>query len=440
MKRLMAILLGAVIAAAFLGPGTVTTAARAGAAHGLALLWALVFATVACFVLQEASARLTVVSGRNLGQALRWRFALRPGGAAVVWVALTAIVVGCVAYEAGNILGGVAGAGLALALPRPVLTLVSGGAAGLILWRGGTRVVVSVLGLLVAVMGGTFVATAVMLRPALPELGAGLVVPAIPEASGLLVLGLIGTTVVPYNLFLGSGIVAGRRLGEVRFGLAVAIGLGGLISMAVVVAGTAAEGTFSYETLARTLSDQVGGWAYLLFAVGLFAAGFSSAITAPLAAAVTARSLLAMESGDLRWSDRSPRYRAVWLGVLAVGVVFGVTEVRPIPAIILAQALNGLLLPIVAVFLLLAVNDRRVVGERGLNRPWSNLLMAVVVAVTVLLGLRSFLAALAAASGRTFADSVVWITSGLVIVLLAIPVALRLRAGRRRRSGRRAEQ
>ncbi len=74
MKRLLSVLLGAVIAAAFLGPGTVTTAARAGAAHRYELLWALVFATVACLVLQEASARLTIASGHNLGQALRSRF------------------------------------------------------------------------------------------------------------------------------------------------------------------------------------------------------------------------------------------------------------------------------------------------------------------------------------------------------------------------------
>ncbi|MCP4663241.1 MAG: divalent metal cation transporter [bacterium] len=444
MKRILAILLGSVIAAAFLGPGTVTTAARAGAAHGYQLLWTLVFATVACLVLQEASARLTVVSGRNLGEALRWRFRGGAGGIFILWLVLGAIVVGCAAYEAGNILGGVAGAGLATGLSPWVLTLISAAVAGVLLWLGSTRVVVTVLGGLVAIMGGAFLVTAVLLRPPLPEVCAGLLVPRVPESSGLLVLGLIGTTVVPYNLFLGSGIVRGHRLGEVRFGLAVAIGIGGLISMGVLVVGSAVAGTFSYQAVAATLSDRLGGWADLLFAMGLFAAGFSSAVTAPLAAAITARSLFAASPDgasadgavpeEARWGDRSLRYRAVWLGVLAVGTIFGVADVPPIPVIILAQALNGVLLPVVAVFLLVAVNDRRVVGEAGLNGWVSNLLMSVAVAVTVLLGLRSFAGALAGTIGKTFDERWVILASGIVVVLLAVPVARWLWAGRRRAS------
>lgn len=431
MKRLLAILLGSVIAAAFLGPGTVTTAARAGAAHGYQLLWTLVFATIACLVIQEASARLTVVSGHNLGEALRRRFRGGAGGLLVLWLILGAIVVGCAAYEAGNILGGVAGAGLAIDLSPRGLTLISAAVAGGLLWLGSTRLVVTVLGGLVAIMGGAFLVTAVLLRPPLPEVGAGLLIPRIPESSGLLVLGLIGTTVVPYNLFLGSGIVRGHRLGEVRLGLAVAIGLGGLISMGVMVVGSAVAGTFSYEAVAATLSDRLGGWAHLLFAMGLFAAGFSSAVTAPLAAAITARSLFSMSSGDARWTERSLRYRAVWLGVLAVGTIFGIAEVQPIPAIILAQALNGVLLPVVAVFLLVAVNDRRVVGEAGLNGLMSNGLMAVAVAVTVLLGLRSLAGALAGILGTTFDERWVLLASGIVVVLLAVPVARWLWLGRR---------
>ena len=75
MKRLLDVLFWSVISAAFIGPGTVTTAASAGAGYGFALLWALGFSTVACLVLQEASARLTLASGSDLGQALRRRFA-----------------------------------------------------------------------------------------------------------------------------------------------------------------------------------------------------------------------------------------------------------------------------------------------------------------------------------------------------------------------------
>ena len=117
MSRWSSILLWSVLAAAFIGPGTVTTAASAGASFGFALLWALLFSTLACVVLQEASARLTIVSGQSLGRVLRLRY---PGtwlGTAMLLLLFGAIVVGCAAYEAGNILGGVAialGAGLGL--------------------------------------------------------------------------------------------------------------------------------------------------------------------------------------------------------------------------------------------------------------------------------------------------------------------------------------
>ena len=386
MGRFLPILAGSVIAAAFLGPGTVTTAARAGAAHGYQLLWALVFATFACLVLQEASARLTIVSGHNLGEALRRRFHRGIGAVMVLGLVLGAVVLGCAAYEAGNILGGVEGASLATGLPRPLLTAITAAAAGLLLWFGSIRVVVSVLGLLVAVMGAAFLLTGLLLDPPLGEVLSGVAVPSIPPDAGWLVLGLIGTTVVPYNLFLGSGIARGQNLAEARIGLAMAIGLGGLISMAVVLVGSALEGAFSYTALGAVLATELGGWAAGLFAGGLFAAGFSSAVTAPMAAAITARSLFGAGPDDARWNDGSWRYRAVWLVVLMTGAAFGLAEVRPVPAILLAQALNGILLPVVAVFLWLVMNDRELLGRRAVNGWAANGAMATVVFTSIALG------------------------------------------------------
>ena len=180
MKRLLSVLLWSILAAAFIGPGTVTTAASAGSRFGPALLWALAFSTIACVVLQEASARLTLVSGSDLGQALRRRFTGGWRGAAVLLLVLGAVIVGCAAYQAGNILGGVAGAALAVDLPRPVLTLASGLLAGLLLWFNGSRTLAHLLGALVAVMGAVFLVTAVLLRPDPLELARGAIVPSLP--------------------------------------------------------------------------------------------------------------------------------------------------------------------------------------------------------------------------------------------------------------------
>jgi manganese transport protein len=431
-RRLAAILLWSVIAAAFIGPGTVTTAASAGAGFGFALLWTLVFSTVACLVLQEASARLTLVSGRNLGRALRDRYPTGFTGTAVLLLVLGAIVLGCAAYEAGNILGGVAGAVLATGMSPKLMALASGAIAGLLLWFNKPRRVALLLSIVVAVMGVAFLYTALQLRPEIGEVLRGALVPSLPTGSALLAIGLVGTTVVPYNIFLGSGLAGGQSLGELRLGLAVAVGLGGLISMGVLVAGTAVEGEFAFEALAQVLAERLGPWAAFLFAIGLFGAGLSSAITAPLAAAVTARSLFQTAEDEERWSERSWRYRSVWLAVLLAGLGFGLSDVAPIPAIVLAQALNGLLLPIVAIFLLLEVNDRRSMGDQGVNGAISNTVMTVVVAVTVLLGTAN----VARAAARTLGwpaptHGTLLIVAAIVMIGVSIPV---YRAHQRRRA------
>lgn len=429
MRRLLNILFWSIVAAAFIGPGTVTTASSSGARFGFTLLWALLFSTVACLVLQEASARLTVVSGRPLARAIRERFHGGVTGGLVLLTVLGAIVVGCAAYEAGNILGGVAGAVLGSGAPAAVLTVGVGVIAALLLFFGSTGFVARALGVLVALMGAAFLVTAVMIRPDVPALLRGAFVPRMPAGAGLLVLGLVGTTVVPYNLFLGSGIAEGQRLGDVRTGLAVSVVLGGVISMGILVVGTAVSGAFDFAALSDVLSQRLGRWASLFFAAGLFAAGLSSAITAPLAAAITARGLF--DGGGGRWDERSSAYRAVWGGVLATGVAFGLAGVKPIPVIILAQALNGIVLPFVAVFLLFVVNDRALMGEH-VNGATANAIAGAVVAVTVVLGVSKVLGALSRAAGVSGpGERSILVASAVLALALAVPLVRSIRASRR---------
>ncbi len=430
MRRLASILLWSVIAAAFIGPGTVTTAAAAGSSYGFSLLWALVFSTMACLVLQEASGRLTVVSGQTLGQVLRIRYANGLRGLLLLALVLGAILLGCAAYEAGNILGGVAGAVMATGWSAPVLTLISAGVAAALLWFQAPRKVARLLSVIVAIMGVAFLVTAWRIGPALPDVIRGSFVPSLPSGSGVLVLALIGTTVVPYNIFLGSGLAGGQRLEDLRLGLALAVGLGGLISMGVLIVGTAVEGSFSFQALASVLSSELGGWATRLFALGLLGAGLSSAITAPLAAAITARDLLSRGAGDERWGMRSWRYRSIWIGVLLAGVGFGISHVQPIPVIILAQALNGVLLPVVAVLLLLAVNDRELLADQA-NGPLANSLMGLVVTVSLLLGISAVARAGARALGLPAPQPTQIVAVTAIVALVVGVVLLRAFWGRR---------
>jgi Mn2+/Fe2+ NRAMP family transporter len=435
MRRFWSVLFWSVIAAAFIGPGTVTTAASAGAEFRYSLLWTLLFSTIACLLLQESSARVTICSGRDLGQALRQRYRSAPAGRVVLPLIFGAVLFGCAAYEAGNILGGVAGAELGTGLAPRLLTGMCCAGAAIILGLGAPKTVARSLSLLVAVMGVAFFLTAWRLLPAPGDLLRGALIPSLPASSGLLVLGLVGTTVVPYNLFLGSGLARGQTLPELRFGLSIAVLLGGLISMSIVILGAALQGAFSFEALAALLGRRLGNWARFMFSTGLFAAGLSSAITAPLAAAVTARSLFGDVDGSsgAKWRSRGWRYSAVWIVVLAVGLGFGLAGVRPIPAILLAQALNGLLLPLISIFLLLTVNDRKLMGLEGINGGLANISFGVVVAVTFLLGLSSVTRSVAGAFGKPPPGEGPMLLGALV--LAAIAAAPLWRAVRRNRRG-----
>lgn len=416
-QRILNVLFWSILSAAFLGPGTVTTAASAGAEFGFALLWALVFSTVACVVLQEASARLTLATGHNLGASIRRYVGEGRAGWMLTGTVVGAIVLGCAAYETGNILGAVAGVALIFDVSPAACTLMLGGAAAALLGFGSTRRVAQVLGGVVAVMGVCFLTTAVLVGPSIVELLAGGLVPRVPAGAELLILALVGTTVVPYNLFLGSGLAHHQSLGEMRWSLALAIGLGGVISVGVLVVGTALAGTFTFEALAAELAARLGGWAAHLLGVGLFAAGFSSTITASLAAAVTVRSVVPGGREAAAWRSDGVRYRMVWASVLVVGVGFGVAEVQPVPAIILAQALNGVILPVVAVYLLLVVNDARALSPKTINSGWYNGLMGLVVFLTLVLGLTNLLKAL----NRVLAASLI---DPQIVLLVAVGLAL----------------
>lgn len=389
---------GWIVAAAFIGPGTVTTATLAGARYGGDLLWALLFSALATMALQEMAARLGLVTGSGLGEAVRRSFT---GAGRVLAVALVvaAIGLGNAAYQTGNLLGGALGVeGIVGGDVRGWAALI-GTAAALLLWSANYRLVERAMIGLVMVMSVVFLATAVVVLPSVEAPLRGLFMPRLPDAGALLVaLGLIGTTVVPYNLFLHAAAVGERWGGEVdlrlaRRDLVLSIGVGGLVSMAILLtaAGTLAGGdgqVTGAADMARALEPILGAWAGLAFAVGLFAAGMTSAITAPLAAAYAVAGALGWER-DLR----SPRLRAVWGSVLGIGVLLAVLGVRPVPAIVFAQAANGILLPAIAVFLLVAVNNRALMGAR-VNGRWANMVGGIVVLVATLLGGRAILSVL----------------------------------------------
>lgn len=390
-ERLKAIGPGALVAAAFVGPGTVTTASVIGAEYAYLLLWTIAFSIIATMVLQEMSARLGLVSREGLGEALRNEFSNPFVKTLTVGLVVAAIGIGTAAFQTGNIVGGAAGlstiTGVSENVWGPLIGLVAGG----LLWTGNYKLIERVFIGLVTVMGFAFIVNAIMVRPDLGSIAGGLV-PRIPDGSAYLIAGLVGTTVVGYNLFLHASTVQERwdgpeDLAECRTDTIAMVVLGGIITTSIVVTAAAVfpKGTTieNVGEMADQLEPVFGGYALTFFAIGLFAAGFTSAMSAPLAGAYATAGALGWER-DLT----STRFRAIWVAILGVGIVFSALDYSPVEIIVFAQVANGLLLPILAVFLIYAMNNESLLGEYT-NSTLQNVLGALVTLVVVGIGLRT---------------------------------------------------
>jgi manganese transport protein len=400
LKRLKNIGPGALIAAAFIGPGTVTACTLAGANYGYTLLWALLFATVATIILQEMSARLGLVTQQGLGETLRimlsqsiWKWPLF----ALVMVAL---YLGNAAYEAGNLSGAALGIAAltneSQAFYRISVILISL-LAGFLLWRGSYKHIERILLSLVALMSLAFIGTFISVGPDLGALFKGLTSPKIPDGSLLTVIALIGTTVVPYNLFLHASAVKAKwssvtDLKHARTDTATAIGLGGLIT--ILIASTAAASIFGSGLnisgagdMATQLEPLFGSFSKVMLGVGFFAAGLSSSITAPLATAYAMTEILGVKGGT-----SSRVFKLIALSVIVSGACLALTGIKPISIILAAQFANGLLLPVIAIFLLVVMNQKKQLGQYT-NKWLGNTLGVLVVMVTAGLGIRLIMSA-----------------------------------------------
>ena len=380
---------GLLVTAAFIGPGTLVTASRAGAGYGVTLLWAVLFSVAATGILQNMAARVGLAGRRGLAEAIRdsltnrW---IRVGALGLIAVTL---LVGAAAFQTGNLIGAALGVNLLSGLPTAALALTVGGLAAAVLMTGTYRTIQNTLVGLVGLMSVVFCAVAVLTAPDIGDLFAGLLIPRLPPGSLLTVLALIGTTFVTYNLFLHASTVlerwpdAGRideNLRESRRDTVFAVALGGVITAAVIVASAPLLGQGADAASVAAVADQLapilGRAAPVFFGLGLFAAGLTSAITAPLAAAYAV-------SGALGWPPdlRSGRFRLLWGLVLATGVVCAVTlGAAPYQVILLAQAGNGIVLPLMLVLLLIVANKTGIMGPHR-NSRLANVLGVIVVLV-----------------------------------------------------------
>ena len=379
---------GLLVSAAFIGPGTIVTASTAGAGYGAALLWAIVFSVAATIVLQDMAARVGIAGRQGLAESIRASIAhpvLR--GALMTLIALT-ILLGNAAFQAGNLLGASVGFNLLTGLPAGVVIVLLGVLAGGLLLTGRYRTIQNVLIGLVGLMSVVFCVVAALTAPSLRELALGALVPRVPDGSLVVVLALIGTTVVTYNLFLHASTAleqwpdasrTAENVREARLDTILSVTLGGFVTASVLITAMPLQGlgeAVTAATVGQRLEPLLGPAAPLLFGVGLFGAGLTSSITAPLAAAYAA-------SGAMGWAPdlRSLRMRLLGGFVLVTGVLCGVLfGGSPYQVIILAQAGNAVMLPVLLVLLLVIANRTEIVGRFG-NTRLVNVLGALVVLV-----------------------------------------------------------
>lgn len=405
-ERLKNIGPGALVAAAFIGPGTVTSCSTSGASYGYTLLWAMLLSVISVIIMQSMAARLGIVSKMGLGQALRTKYTNPVARIFLAVLVIAAVFVGNIAYETGNITGSVLGVQSAFSSlsgdgAKKVIIIVIAIVAAVLLWSGSYVYIEKFLTALVVIMGVVFFVTAFAAKPDWAAVFKGMFGFQVPDTDGkawMTVAALMGTTVVPYNIYLHAS-SASKKWGDdsdVSEGLAnsrldsiISIGLGGLISMAIIIcAGATMNVTGTTITsggeMAQSLEPLLGSWATVFFGIGLFAAGISSAITAPLAAAFAS-------TGILGWDEdlKSTRFKVFWIIVVAFGLIASLFLGKsPQEIILFAQAANAFLLPITGILLLIVANDRKIMKEYA-NKLWFNVLVVMVIGVFIFIAARN---------------------------------------------------
>ena len=412
---------GFLVAAAFIGPGTVNTAIKAGGNYGFHLLWAIIFAAIATIIFQGMAARLGLVTKKGLAESLRDYFTNDQFKLAAIVLVFAAIIFGNTAYQAGNLTGAAKGLFHFLpVVPLQVWLLLSSGLAFALIWIGTLKLLKNILMALVVVMSLAFLVAAINSQPRFPDLMAGCFSFEVMDTA--VFFAIIGTTVVPYNLFLHSSTIAEQNA-DVEVDLSepanqsdaqsndsspsqggstyeptqldyafagtrmdnwIAVWIGAVVTGAIVVTA-ASDYAVNFDEAANSLTGLIGGFGKTLFFVGLFAAGLTSSITAPLAAGYVYAGCFGHPTKANDFKVRQVAGLVVIIGyLLAAGSnAFGF---KPFALIFLAQVANGIILPVIAIFLLVVMNSKKLLGPYR-NSWQQNLFGGLVVAFLVVLGL-----------------------------------------------------
>lgn len=375
--------------------GGIATYSVLGAETGLALLWLLPITTVLLAVTLEMAARMGAVSGQGLGDLIRDDFGIR-------WT-LVAMLVLLVANAATLVaeFAGVAAALEIFGISRFITVPVAAAGIWALVVFGSYRVVERVF-LSVAVVFLAYIVGAFVVDPVWGDVGRALVTPQLPTDPGqlLLMTAVVGTTVTPYMFFYLQASVAEKGLGPEELGLERADAFIGALwtnVIAVFIVIVTAATLFgsgvrieAAEDAAVALEPVAGGLAEGLFAFGLFGASVLAATVIPLTTAYAVCESFGWESGVSRRFSEAPVFMGLYTALIVIGALVVLIPGLPLIGVIIAsQNLNGILLPIILVFMLKLVNNPRLMGAY-VNPLWLNVVAWALTGLVVVLTLVLF--------------------------------------------------
>lgn len=384
----------AIVTSAFVGPGTITTTTLAGVNYQYDLLWAILFSGLSLMILMEMSGRIGIISNHDIAEAAISSFneskvtAIIIKGLIVLTLFATAF-----GFEAGNLIGGSLGLADALNAPQWLAALILGGAAFYAVAVGTAKTLEKLMTFFVGLMGIVFILTMILVRPDYGDVLTGFIPTSFPEGSAVTVIAMIGTTLIGINLLMQAVTNAEKwqgpeHLEDAKFDIKFNVGLGTLITLAIVItSGKVLFGTGIVVTspiiFSAMLEPTLGIYARMIGNIGIAAAGLSSAIATPLILKVVLARLF-------KWEPNDMKARIAGGAAVIFGTLFAAFGTSPTQIIVFASAFSGLFLPIVAILIMIAANNKKLLGEYK-NSVLQNVLGGVATLVTLALGINSLL-------------------------------------------------
>jgi NRAMP (natural resistance-associated macrophage protein)-like metal ion transporter len=393
---------------AFLGPGliaanagndagAVATWSTVGAQYGYALLWVLVIITISLSVIQEMCARMGAATGKGLSDLIRERFGVRGAAFAMLTLLVANILITISEFA------GIAAAGELFGIPKYITVPLAAVGIWLVITRGSYDRVEKVF-LVMSFAFFTYPIAAILAHPNWHDVALGFV-PTVQLKSTylLLLIGTVGTTITPYmQLFIQSSVAEKGvtmehykpERNETYLGsIFAAIVVGSIVIATAATIYTASGGKgvtiTSAQQAAQALVPFLGKYAEGLFAIGLLGASLLAAAVLPLATAYAVCETFGFERGVNHSFREAPVFQGLFTGMLALGALVALIPGLPlIQLIIIAQVINGILLPILLIFILRLINDRRIMGQYTNTRlqniiAWAT--AATLIALTALM-------------------------------------------------------